>query len=212
VIVPVKRLPLAKSRLRGALPGVEHDALVLAMAMDTVSAAVASPVVGRVAVVTSDPLAERTALDAGAEVIVDVPDAGLNPALAYAATLIRPKAGPLPGVAALAADLAALRPADLTAALRAAEEAAGGAPRRLYVPDAAGTGTVLLAATAGAGLEPCFGGGSAAAHQASGALELTGEWPSLRCDVDTAADLAEAVVLGLGPRTAAVAGAAVVTG
>jgi 2-phospho-L-lactate guanylyltransferase len=213
VIVPVKRLPLAKSRLRGALPGVEHDALVLAMAMDTVSAALASPVVGRVAVVTSDPLAERSALDAGAEVIVDVPDAGLNPALAYAATVARPKAaGTLPGVAALAADLAALRPADLTAALRAAEEAAAGAPRRLYVPDAAGTGTVLLAATAGAGLEPCFGGGSAAAHLASGAVELSGEWPSLRCDVDTAADLAHAVVLGLGPRTAAVAGAAVVTG
>lgn len=207
MIVPVKRLPTAKSRLRGALPNAEHDAVVLAMALDTVAAAQASPVVGRVAVVTSDPDAERAALEAGAEVIVDVPDAGLNPALAYAATVVRPKAATatLPGVAALAADLAALRTADLTEALRAAEMVGNGTPRRLFVPDAAGTGTVLLAATHGAGLEPCFGVGSAAAHSASGAIALTGDWPSLRRDVDTAADLAEAVVLGLGPRTAALA-------
>jgi 2-phospho-L-lactate guanylyltransferase len=208
VIVPVKRLALAKSRLRGALPSVEHDTLVLAMALDTVTAALASPVVGRVAVVTSDPDAERAALEAGAEVIVDVPDAGLNPALAYAATVLRPKQATLPGVVAVAADLAALRTADLTAALHAAETAARDAPRRMFVPDAAGTGTVLLAATHGAGLEPCFGLGSAAAHRASGAIELAGEWPSLRHDIDTAADLAEAVVLGLGPRTAAVTAAA----
>ncbi len=209
VIVPVKRLQMAKSRLRGALPSADHDALVLAMALDTVTAALGSPVVGRVAVVTSDPVAEQTALDAGAEVIVDVPDAGLNPALAYAATVVRPKgsAATLPGVVALAADLAALRSVDLTEALRAAELAAHGAPRRFFVPDAAGTGTVLLAATGGAGLEPCFGVGSAGAHQASGAIALTGDWPSLRRDVDTPADLAEAVLLGLGPRSAAVAAA-----
>jgi 2-phospho-L-lactate guanylyltransferase len=209
VIVPVKRLHLAKSRLRGALPSVEHDALVLAMALDTVTAALASPVIGRVAVVTSDPDAEKAAFEAGAEVIVDVPDAGLNPALAYAATVVRPRGAtaPMPGVVALAADLAALRTADLTEALRAAELTAHGAPRRLFVADGAGTGTVLLAATHGAGLEPCFGASSAAAHRASGAVELTGGWPSLRRDVDTAADLAEAVVLGLGPRTAAVAAA-----
>jgi 2-phospho-L-lactate guanylyltransferase len=209
VIVPVKRLSLAKSRLRGALPSVEHDALVLAMALDTVTAALDSPVIGRVAVVTSDPDAERAALGAGAEVIIDVPDAGLNPALAYAATVVRPKGATaaLPGVAALAADLAALRTTDLTEALRAAELAGHATARRLFVPDATGSGTVLLAATNGAGLEPCFGAGSAAAHRASGAVELTGDWPSLRLDVDTAADLAEAVVLGLGPRTAAVASA-----
>jgi 2-phospho-L-lactate guanylyltransferase len=207
VIVPVKRLRTAKTRLRGALPSVDHDALVLAMALDTVAAALASPVVGRVAVVTSDAEAERAAMDAGAEVIVDVPDAGLNPALAYAATVVRPKGATdtLPGVAALAADLAALHTADLTEALRAAELTAHGSPRRLYVADAAGTGTVLLAATRGAVLEPCFGTGSAAAHHASGAVELTGDWPTLRRDVDTAADLAAAVVLGLGPRTASVA-------
>ncbi len=117
--------------------------------------------------------------------------------------MVRPKgaAATLPGVVALAADLAALRSSDLTEALRAAELVASDSPRRVFVPDAAGSGTVLLAATRGAGLEPCFGAGSAAAHQASGAVLLDGDWPSLRRDVDTPADLAEAVSIGLGPRT-----------
>ena len=90
---------------------------------------------------------------------------------------------------------------------RRAEETAGAhGPRllaRSFVTDAAGTGTVLLAAPPGAVLEPCFGAGSAAAHEASGAVPLNGAWPSLRRDVDTLADLAEAFRLGVGPRTAA---------
>lgn len=74
---------------------------------------------------------------------------------------------------------------------------------RGYVADAPGGGTVLLAAPAGVPLAPRFGPGSAAAHAASGALPLAGDWPSLRRDVDTPADLAAAAGLGLGPRTAA---------
>jgi 2-phospho-L-lactate/phosphoenolpyruvate guanylyltransferase len=211
VIVPVKRLVAAKSRLRGTLDAVDHEALALAMALDTIAAALASPVVGRVVVVTADPMASEAAAAIGAHVVPDVPDAGLNPAIAYAATLVRPKGATasLPGVVALAADLAALRTAELTEALRLAEQVtalrAGETARsgRAFVADAAGTGTVLLAAGPGALLEPCFGLDSAAAHAASGATPLIGDWPSLRRDVDTAADLAEAFLLGVGPRTAA---------
>jgi 2-phospho-L-lactate guanylyltransferase len=208
VIIPVKRLTVAKSRLRGSLPGVDHDALVLAMAMDTVAAALASPVVGRVVVVTGDVMAGESARELGAEVIADVPDAGLNPALAYAAATVRPRGGSVPGVAALAADLPALRAEDLTAALRAGESAASShrTPIRAFVTDAAGTGTVLLAASPDAGLEPCFGADSAATHAASGAVPLTGPWRTLRRDVDTAADLADALRLGVGPRTARLTG------
>jgi 2-phospho-L-lactate guanylyltransferase len=229
VIVPVKRLAVAKSRLRPATTRVdrpparnaaagaaaaaheaaEHQTLVLAMAMDTIAAALASPVVGRVVVVTADPVTAEEAAVLGAETIADVPDAGLNPALAYAAAQLRRTgvAGNEPGIAALSADLPALRSQDLTDALRGAEEAAQGlGPRALarsFVADAAGTGTVLLAAPPGSVLEPCFGPSSAAAHEASGAVPLHGTWPSLRRDVDTPADLAEALTLGVGPRTAA---------
>jgi len=213
VIVPLKRLSAAKSRLRGVLAEADHEALVLAMALDTVAAALASPVVGRLVVVAGDPGATEAASQLGAEVMTDVPDAGLNPALAYAATLVRPRGvtATLPGVAALPADLPALRTSDLTAALRQAEEVAAAARApgtgRSFVADATGAGTVLLAAPPGALLEPCFGTGSAAAHASGGATELTGDWPSLRHDVDNAADLAEAFVLGVGPRTASSAAA-----
>jgi 2-phospho-L-lactate/phosphoenolpyruvate guanylyltransferase len=213
VLVPIKRLEAAKTRLRAGLTDADHEALVLAMALDTVAAALASPVVGRVVVVTGDPMPGDAAVVLGAELIADVPDAGLNPALAYAASLVR-RSGATPtepGVAALTADLPALRTDELTEALRRAEEFAGSrgpggqGGGRSFVADATGTGTVLLAATPATLLEPCFGAGSAAAHLASGAVPLTDPWPSLRRDVDTPADLAEAFVLGVGPRTAVAA-------
>lgn len=220
MVVPVKRLAEAKTRLRGAVTAVPHDRLVLALAQDTVRAVLACPLVSEALVVTDVPPAATVLGELGARVVSDQPDAGLNPALAYAAGLVgrgRP-------VAALTADLPALRPSELAAALGAA--AALG--RRGFVPDAAGTGTTLLAAplfaappvasppvagppvasppgSAGpshAVLAPQFGPGSAARHAASGAQRLDGDWPSLRRDVDTAADLAEAARLGLGPHTA----------
>ena len=61
----------------------------------------------------------------------------------------------------------------------------------------------MLAAAPGIPLDPRFGVGSALAHQASGAVPIElAALVSLRRDVDTAADLAHAVQLGVGPRTA----------
>jgi 2-phospho-L-lactate guanylyltransferase len=62
---------------------------------------------------------------------------------------------------------------------------------------------VLLAAAVGGRLAPRFGPGSAAAHGHSGARRVEGDWPSLRHDVDTPADLAFAVSLGAGAHTTA---------
>ena len=126
----------------------------------------------------------------------DEPAAGLNAAFTHGAR--RNGTVRSVGVAALAADLPALRPEELAAALDAATRAG----TRSYVPDADGTGTVLLAARAGTDLNPRFGPGSAAAHARSGALPLAGDWPGLRRDVDTPADLAAALGLGVGRYTA----------
>ncbi|MGC1212363.1 MAG: 2-phospho-L-lactate guanylyltransferase, partial [Micromonospora sp.] len=54
VVVPVKRLQVAKSRLRGALPAVPHEELALALAADTVRAVRACAAVAEVLVVTDD--------------------------------------------------------------------------------------------------------------------------------------------------------------
>jgi 2-phospho-L-lactate guanylyltransferase len=124
--------------------------------------------------------------------VPDEPDRGLNPALAHGAL-----AAGAPAVAALSSDLPALRPEELAAAL-----AAAAAVPRGFVADAAGTGTTLLTAS-GVPLDPRFGRDSAAAHAASGARALDGDWPGLRRDVDTPADLRGAAGLGLGTATAA---------
>jgi 2-phospho-L-lactate guanylyltransferase len=197
-VMPVKRLAMAKTRLRGAVPAAEHDRLVLAMARDTLTAVLACPLVHRALVVTDEPAVVAVLAELGAERVPDQPDAGLNAALARGAAV----AATSP-VVALTGDLPALRPHELGAAL-----AALGHRPRGYVPDAAGTGTAMLAAQAGVELGPRFGPGSAAAHAASGAVRLDGDWPSLRQDVDTAADLAAATALGLGRYTAELVGAA----
>lgn len=192
LVVPVKPLDAAKTRLRGALPEVPHERLVLALALDTVAAARQC---AEVYLVCDDPTLGREAAALGARVLPDRPRAGLNAAVAFGAAQAYRENN---RVAALAADLPALRPADLAAALTAA----AAEPGRSYVADAGGTGTTLLAAASGQQLDPHFGPGSAAAHAASGAKPLPGDWASLRRDVDTDVDLAAAARLGLGPRTA----------
>jgi 2-phospho-L-lactate guanylyltransferase len=196
VVVPAKRLAVAKTRLRpltSLLPGTAHDELVLALLADTVAAATACARVGTVVVVTDDPAAAETARDLGASTLADEPDRGLNPALEHGSHSARGSA-----VAALSSDLPALRPDELAAAL----DAASGTAPRCFVADAHGTGTTLLTAV-GTGLRPRFGRGSAAAHRAGGATALSGAWPGLLRDVDTEADLRAAVALGVGPHTSA---------
>ncbi|GAA0801318.1 2-phospho-L-lactate guanylyltransferase [Spirilliplanes yamanashiensis] len=223
VVVPAKGLGAAKSRLRGAVPAAAHGDLALAMLRDTLAAATAC---ADVLVVAGDAAVAAVARAAGAAVLPD-PGAGLNAAIRLATD--PPAAGPqaaghdlaagaraahglaagrAPGGAlgrpraALTGDLPGLRAEELAAALRAAEAAGG----RAFVADAAGTGTVLLAAPAGVPLDPAFGVGSAAAHAAGGARALTGDWPGLRHDADTAADLRAALRHGPAAHTRALLG------
>ncbi len=198
VVVPVKRLEVAKTRLRPAVAPSQHAALVLALCRDTVEAARGCAAVARVLAVTDDPQAAAALLGLGVSVVADEPDHGLNPALTHGAAAAK-AAAPNEPVAVLSSDLPALRGDELAEALRAAESHA-----RAFVSDADGRGTTLLTAAVGHCLRPAYGPNSRAAHAASGATELDGAWPSLRRDVDTPADLAAAAVLGLGAHTTAV--------
>lgn len=194
IVVPAKRLAVAKTRLRpltAPLDSARHDELVLALLADTVAAAIACPAVGTVLVVTDDPAATHVVRGLGARTVPDEPGSGLNPALEHGA-----RSAPGLAVAALSSDLPALRPAELAAALTAAEVTAP----RCFVPDAHGTGTTLLTAV-GAQLAPRFGAGSADAHRDGGAVALAGDWPGLIRDVDTEDDLRAALGLGAGRHT-----------
>jgi 2-phospho-L-lactate/phosphoenolpyruvate guanylyltransferase len=205
VVLPVKVLADAKSRL-AALAGSRRPSLALAFASDTVSAVLACPDVARVLVVTSDMVAARALSALGASVIPDSPDAGLNAALSLGAAAAA-RGWPGDGVAALTADLPALRPEELSRALRAAAGlAADGGGLSSFVPDAAGVGTTMYAVAPRGEFTPKFEGASRRRHASSGAFELSLEGISgLRRDVDTPDDLRAAVALGTGFRTAALA-------
>lgn len=182
--MPLKPLTEAKSRLRGVTD--DHESLVLALAAATVGAALRADLVARVVVITRDQRAAGELRRLGAHIHTERA-LGLNAALVEAA---RQVPGP---VAVLPADIPALREAELSQALLAA------AGIRAFVPDASGLGTVLLAAPMAGDLNPRFGAASAREHERSGAYRLAQDWPTLRRDVDTAEDLAQALALGWLP-------------
>lgn len=204
LVVPIKPLQRAKSRLRGALGNDHgdlhsHARLVLALARDTVLAARAARSVRRLLVISSDPVVAAELADGEVDVVPDPATTDttdpLNHALHHGSDLLR-AADPAATVGVLQADLPALRPAELDAAITAASGLT-----RAFCADATGSGTTLLLAAPGVDLRPAFGAGSAQRHRRSGATPLNGDWPGLRRDVDTLSDLEQAAELGLGPYT-----------
>ncbi|MFF3395215.1 2-phospho-L-lactate guanylyltransferase [Streptomyces sp. NPDC002669] len=197
LVVPLKPLARAKSRLAPATGDALRPRLALAFARDTVAAALSCPAVLDVVVVTDDAEAGAALTALGARVVPDEPDRGLNAALAHGARTVRARR-PRAALAALNADLPALRPGELARVLNYSAEFP-----RTFVTDAAGIGTTFLSAAPGVELCPAFGGPSRGRHLDSGAVEadLTGI-DSVRQDVDTGADLRAALALGVGPHTA----------
>jgi len=177
IVVPVKGTDGSKSRLGGDLE--RRLELAQAMALDTVEAALG---VAPVLVVGGPELSPAFA-DLGATVMVEEPGDGLNGAIVRAlATIVGP-------AAVLLADLPALRPDELAAALQ----------DDVMVPDAEGTGTSLIT-----GRVPAFGPDSRAAHLALGYRELhLSATSGLRLDVDSPEALAAIPPKRLGPRTRA---------
>lgn len=199
IIVPVKPAAVGKSRLVDV--SADRESLARAIALDTVAAAAAATAVDRVIVVTDDAgvRAEASRLP-GVEVVAEGDSRGLDVAIARGAET----AGQGTPRAALLGDLPALRPGDLDAALELAARVERG-----LVPDAEASGSTLVTARAGAVWISAFGVDSAARHRLLGCTELAVKRDSsLRRDVDTAAQLAAAVALGVGPRTAAILAAA----
>ncbi|MFI5754089.1 2-phospho-L-lactate guanylyltransferase [Streptomyces sp. NPDC051569] len=197
LVVPLKPLRLAKSRLARSAGDALRPLLALAFAQDTVAAALACPAVLDVVVITDDATAAAELAALGARIVADTPAGGLNAALAHGVDAVR-AARPGAAVAALNADLPALRPGELARVLTAA-----GAFPRAFLADAAEIGTTLLTTAPGTELNPAFGGPSRHRHLSSGAveIELAGV-DSVRRDVDTGDDLLVAAALGLGPYTA----------
>lgn len=210
LVVPVKAGPAAKSRMRA---GAE---LAQAVAGDTLRAVAACSEVGLLVVVSADSTWLRAVLPPVRRGLTLLQRSESSPGSGLLAAVLdgveaADAARPTRPTAVLLGDLPALTATSLGLALRACVSALLGAgpartsgPRQVFVPDAEATGTVLLAARRPGELDPAFGAGSAAAHEARGAVRLELDLPDLRRDVDTHDDLRVATRIGLGPRTTAV--------
>lgn len=194
VLVPVKPPTVGKSRL-ATMPDEQRIALATAFALDTIDAALAADLVAQVMVVTDDVRFATIGREHGCAVLPDGVAGDLNGSLVQAAHEAA-RRWPQHGIAALCADLPALRAEDLDAAL-------GQVPvdRPAFVTDAMGSGTSLFVAPSVDLFTPAFGPGSHEAHSDAGALPLEGDLRSLRQDVDEAGDLGRAMVLGVGEHT-----------
>jgi 2-phospho-L-lactate guanylyltransferase len=195
LLVPVKPTARAKSRL-APLGDEARRALVAAFAADTVAAALDSSMVEVVLVVTDDHRLAAVLGGLGAHVMPDGAVDDLNASLVQAAAEAH-RRWPNLRPAAICADLPALEPAELDVAL----EVAAGHPAA-FTADTDGVGTTMVAAATRDDFTPLFGPGSREAHLVEGAHEIVEvAVPTLRRDVDTPTDLAEALTLGVGPRT-----------
>lgn len=186
--MPLKASTRGKSRID--VEPVFRSRLAMAMALDTVTAAVSAERVDTVLVVTESPAdaAEFAGLAKVRVLLTEV--TGLNESIRQGIASLSTGL-----IAVLPADLPSLTPHELDGALGCA---AG--RRRAVVADRQGTGTTLLTASSPARLRPQYGVGSLSRHVAAGAviLELPVE-SGLRRDVDRAVDLTGVT----GPRTVA---------
>ena len=197
VVIAVKRLTAATTRLAPVVSAATRESIVLAMLVDTINAVTAVSAVQTVTIVTPDEGAAAAAKELGALVLTDPTPEGhrdpLNNALLAAEAMARDDSA---NIVALQGDLPALQAVELAEAIAAAR-----AHPRSFVADRHRTGTSALFSF-GVPLDPRFGADSAERHRRSGALELTGAWPGLRCDIDTPEDLLMARGLGIGSATA----------
>ena len=184
VLIPLKRLDAAKSRLATALAAEERRRLMAALVARVARAALAAEV-GRVVLVSSDPDAAAIATRLGIEL---AGDGGLpwNPGLVLARTSLEPRAE---AVLYLAGDLPLVSPEDVAAMADA------GAAASAVVGRAHDGGTNALWIAPADAFEPSFGVRASASVHAARAAEAglratVVDRPGIARDVDTPADLA----------------------
>lgn len=186
-VIPVGTLEGAKSRLGAVLDAEERHDLAASLARRTIAAAVATPAIHEVLVITPDDEVRALALDLGARPLRQR-SSGLNDGLREArAEAISAGAG---AILILPIDLPHITPDAVEAVVASMERDRH--PVVVMVPDRHGRGTNALLVAPPDAIDFCFGGDSRAAHAAAAAeagaqvIELGGP---LRLDVDTPDDL-----------------------
>ncbi len=198
-ILPVKRFDDAKQRLGETLAGGTRRALAEAMLADVLTALRRARRVEGVVVVTAEHAADALSRAHEAQVIRDPDEPGHSQAASHGVRWAVDHGARR--VLLVPGDCPVLDPAEVDDLLIAHPHAEA---RVTIVPDRHGTGTNALVLTPPGAIEPSFGPGSRARHEAAaaaaGAECRIAEPPSLALDIDTADDLA-ALRSALGART-----------
>lgn len=144
LIIAVKRLAAAKTRLAPVFSAQTRENVVLAMLVDTLTAAAGVGSLRSITVITPDEAAAAAAAGLGADVLADPtpeddPDP-LNTAITAAERVVAEGAS---NIVVLQGDLPALQTQELAEAISAARH-----HRRSFVADRLGTGTAVLCALA----------------------------------------------------------------
>ncbi len=191
VLVPLKRLDRAKSRLGDRLDAAARARLMRALVDRTLAEAARASSVGRLVLVSSD---RRSAEIAAAHGIAWFDDRGLpwNEALAAATR----EAVLSEDVLILSADLPLVTSDDVEALVAAAP------PRGLAIARARDAGTNAVLLRPGGAILTCFGvAGSAAEHvrlaEEAGLRAVIVDRPGLATDLDTSDDLREVLRIGV---------------
>lgn len=199
-VVPVKEMQDAKQRLAGCLDPAERRALVKAMLSDVLEALGAVSLLKGVLVVTRDPEAARCAASAGARVLDEIGEEGLNAALEQASAYLAAQGAR--GIVVVPGDVPSFRASELTSILEFHE---GPGARVSLVSDRHGLGTNCIACSPPDLCRFHFGEGSFAAHQEEAlkrAAEIRTLTPAgLQLDIDTAEDLDALALIQVGKRT-----------
>ena len=213
VLIPMKPPAHAKSRLRQSvgekLATADTTTLATAFLQDVVAASLSAVGVDRVLVISPDSTVERIAVDMGADFLAEATPfdrtsgethggSGLNHALSQAIDEIRADRAIVP-ILIVTGDVAALRSESLSTVIEIAQRD----DAACFVADQGGEGTTILALPQGTSIGLRFGIGSAAAHRAAGAVDISDDVePDARIDIDTSHDLAVALAYGVGTHTA----------
>ncbi len=195
-VVVAKPWRFAKSRLQTP----DRARLARAFTLDVLEAVTESAAVGRVVVVSAERGLVGEARRHQVALVADRPGGttgGLNSAVSLGWHWAQ-RVAPHDPVVIVPADLPCLTPEILDVTL-----ATMGRHERAFVPDLARGGTTLVSAVRPVELRSAYGPSSASRHERLGLVRLDGVDHAVRRDVDTLDDLAEARLLGLGPRTSA---------
>jgi 2-phospho-L-lactate/phosphoenolpyruvate guanylyltransferase len=184
-IIPVKALPLAKSRLGALLSGPERRALVLAMLGDVLAAVGAAHSIDHIGVISADPTVLALATARGAQALPDHAH-DLNAALTQAAAHYAARGAA--AVLALPADIPLVQSREIDDLI-----AARTTPRGMVIAPSRDGGTNALLIWPPLALPFLFGVGSQSRHlsvahtHALAILEF--RTPGLELDVDRPDDL-----------------------